>query len=113
VSIRARLERVEKSAQYAAPALESCICFPPQDYPLCFDRMEHYFAALRVHCPEHGQRVWKEKSIVMCIRPERMLAQDWDLNWPHHPKQYRKAMRASFETREHYVLPFPEISPSA
>jgi hypothetical protein len=111
VSIKSRLDRVEKSLQEpsAVGASESCICFPKQDYPLCFDRREHFARTVAVLCSEHGQRVWKESSFVMCNRSERDLAQDWDMNWPHHPEQYRKAIRASFERREQYVVPMPEI----
>ena len=109
MSVKSRLDRIERDMGEAGTVSPVFICFPKRDYPLDFDRMDHYFAALAVECPEHGQRVFREKSIVLCIRPAWQLAQDWDLNWPHHPEQYKKAMRATFKTREEYVLDFPPV----
>ena len=119
VNLSARLEKLRKQAQRVIAAEQSrtpsypenCICFPrgkvlpkPGVARLIFGRSEHLELALSIPCPLHGQRFDPDK-VAMIYQAGWLLEGFWERQWADFDPQTRKAMRATFKTRESYGLP--------
>jgi len=107
MNVKNRLSKIEREiAESPAGRSPDCTCFPLELDPITFDHPEHLRRALSVLCPEHGPRFHPDRALVT-YRARWAMESDWESQWQHLPEQHRKAMRATFESRDQYILPTP------
>lgn len=82
---------------------ESCICFPRTQ--LFFHSPEHRQLAYDILCPLHGRRFDLRQAYFTMYQAEWLREGFWERQWADFDPQTRKAMRATFKTRESYGLP--------
>src|SRR5882762_9449592 len=83
---------------------EDCICFPvPPRGLLCFNSGAHRDLALSIPCPRHGERISGPAGGF--YQAEWLRESYWANQWAGLDPQMRKALQATFATRESYDLP--------
>ncbi len=125
-NLSAQIERLRKEVQRVIAEEhgrityeEACICFPQPKEPikggvarLIFGCSEHLELAWSILCPLHGRR-FDPHNVMMFYESEWLREGLWESQWVDFDSQMRKAMQATFKTRESYGLPNTSDSTSA
>lgn len=106
--LRAQVELLVIAGEFGY--LENCICFPQsKDTPrrivaaqLIFGSSEELLLALSIPCPLHGNR-FDPARVVVIYAALWVRDRNWESQWDQFPAQHRKALQATFKTREEYV----------
>ena len=103
-ALRKRVERAEEAVRLLLRVSPECICFPDQEQPTFYWRVEWEIAA-RLKCPVHGDRFrlvpfrWFYVADWILEKPDAFLA--------YRSPKFRKAWYASFPPE---LWPAREIS---